>query len=146
MNFEVIFELGFEALDIRTFVPLSLDGSGDTERYFVSFKIILHPGINFPKIYEVWFFSGFVGIKCDVFMTEVESLRYINRAMKLAAKSQFLYQVCSYCNQDVFYPLLKCEKCMCFLQIQDKKWKIKKEEIEKTSKHIGLFMNNGYRT
>jgi uncharacterized OB-fold protein len=64
--------------------------------------------------------------------------------MKLAMKCQFIYQLCNFCYEQVFYPSNFCKNCKAAVQFKYVKWYIE-TKIEKVSKHLFLFQQNVYR-
>jgi hypothetical protein len=98
-----------------------------------------------PNDYEVWFLSEDLIILCKIFCSEVEAIRYISMAMKYAMKGQLVYQVCKFCYKNVFYPLKYCTNCTLGVSNSKTKWYVQKFQIEKTPKHLGLFIKHVYR-
>jgi hypothetical protein len=132
-----VYEMKLEAVNLNTFSPSTIGDIGRCERIPVSFKII---EIRENK-YEVWFEAGMNCIRCDIFTTYINALRYINKAMKTAMKSKFLYQKCTFCEQNIYYPLHNCNNCGRKSSSIFAKWELE-TQIEKNSKHLGLSMKN----
>jgi hypothetical protein len=144
MNFNITYELSVEC-SISSFTENPI-------RFPIKFFIakiedltLLYYTSRKSYDYEVWFLSEDVIIMCKTFCSEIEAIRYISMAMKYAMKGQLVYQVCKFCYKNVFYPLKHCINCTLLVNNKTAKWYLQKFQIEKTPKHLGLFIKHVYR-
>jgi len=59
-------------------------------------------------VYEVYCGFRLMKFLCNEFFSKIEAMRYINEAMKLAMKDEFIYQHCYSCSNDFFFPRMAC--------------------------------------
>jgi len=103
-----------------------LDAIPGGERYPIVFSTVLHKN-KYYVVYE----SLTCQLVCAAFDTEILSTIYINKVIKLAMKSEFLYKTCLNCGYRMHFPSNFCARCKCSVPLE-LTWQVPEIETDST--------------